>query len=112
MPRGGKRKGAGMKPGTKHKRTLEWESFGRILLSEGVAKARTELMKLKGEKFLYHFEKFVSYFQVKKPVSFDLTVSSPDVRDLLKMSDRELDDFIKRFEKSEQQSPIDDGKDD
>lgn len=65
MKRGGKRPGSGKKKGSRHVRTLEWESFGKIILSEGLGKAITELRKLRGEKYLYHYEKFICYFKPK-----------------------------------------------
>lgn len=97
MPRGGRRKGAGKKPGTKHKKSLEWESFGRILLSEGVAKAKDELMKLNGDKYLHHFERFVSYFQVKQPQTFGVDVTGTLDHVDFNVTKEELQEFVEKF---------------
>ncbi|HRJ28567.1 MAG TPA: hypothetical protein PLV21_07425 [Cyclobacteriaceae bacterium] len=94
--RGGKRPGAGKKKGSKHARTLLWEQFGRVVLSEGIAKALEELNKLKGEKYLYHFEKFLQYF---KPRNLDIGLSIEEPE----LSDSELDEKIKSLLKHYEQ---------
>lgn len=73
MAKGGKRPGAGKKPGSKHSRTIEWEEFGRTIIGEGLGKALAELNKLKGERYLYHYEKFLSYFQPRATQTIAIT---------------------------------------
>jgi hypothetical protein len=86
--RGGKRPGAGKKKGSKHARTILWEQFGKVVLTEGISKALEELNKLKGEKYLYHFEKFLQYFKPRN-IDIGLTIDEPE------LTEKELDNKIK-----------------
>lgn len=97
MNRGGKRPGAGKKKGSKHQKTIEWESFGQTVLSSGLTKALFELNKLKGEKYLYHYEKFLSYFQPR--ATQNISISSNPIKMFLEMSPKERGQHISKLNK-------------
>lgn len=109
--RGGKRRKAGRPKGSANKKTLLWNEFGEKLMSQGTARAQKILDKSDDATFMIYFLKLAEFFRPKARQSMDVTFANPDVRDLIKMNDQELDEFIKRFE-SEQQTSSDDGKDD
>lgn len=49
--------------GSVNKRIREWNQFGQVILSEGLDRALIELKKLKGEKYLQAYERFLHYFK-------------------------------------------------
>ena len=68
MAKGGKREGAGNKPGNKHKKTLEWEALGDMLLGSGATNAlniMNDMAKSDPEKFLRQYSLLLEYFKPK-----------------------------------------------
>lgn len=61
----GHQKTGGIKKGQKQQRTLEWEQFGKDLLTLGLPRVMEILQDLEDEKFMYHYEKYLEYFKPK-----------------------------------------------
>lgn len=61
----GHKKVGGVTKGTKQKRTIEWEAFGRELLEKGLPRALEILQTCEDEQFMHHFEKYLEYFRPK-----------------------------------------------
>lgn len=56
---------AGKPPGTKSKKTLEWEEFGRELLEKGMPRALDILSTCEDEDFMNNFTSLIEYFKPK-----------------------------------------------
>lgn len=61
----GHKRFGGTKKGTKQKRTLEWERFGKELLEHGVSRAIRIMEKSGDKQFMFYFEKYLEYFKPK-----------------------------------------------
>lgn len=59
----GRKKTGGKKKGSKNKRTLEWEEFGRQLLEFGLPRAMDILESAPDDKFMPYFDKLLEYFK-------------------------------------------------
>ena len=63
--RGGYRPNAGSKPGSKKKKTIEWERLGKFLTETGAERALTVMGKMEDEKFIDVYMKMLEYFKPK-----------------------------------------------
>ena len=57
---------AGKPKGTKNSKTLEWEEFGKELLSSGTIKAKLILESADPDTFMKYFIQLVEYFAPKQ----------------------------------------------
>ncbi len=63
--RGGYRPNAGSKPGSKKKKTVEWERLGKFLTETGAERALEVMGKMEDEKFIDVYMKMLEYFKPK-----------------------------------------------
>lgn len=51
--------------GTKSKKTVEWEEFGRNLLEYGLPRAMEIMQDADNDKFMFYFGNLIEYFKPK-----------------------------------------------
>lgn len=73
--RGGYRPNAGSKPGSKKKKTLEWENFGKKVLDQGMPRFLEILKDSDDEQFAKVFIQIIEYF---KPKLARTEIKNPD----------------------------------
>jgi hypothetical protein len=100
MPRikkkhGGVRKNAGKPRGTKHKKTLQWEEFGKQLLDNGLPRAMRILNRTSNERFMSYFLKLLEYFKPRAQ-RIELTNENP-ISIFLNMTAAQRSEYIKNL---------------
>lgn len=65
MPKGHTNNPNGRPAGGKNQKTLEWEAFGKELMTKGVTRASKILETCDEEKFMQYFTNLTEYFQPK-----------------------------------------------
>lgn len=94
----GNRHGKGRRKGSKSKRVVEWEQFGRQLLDDGLPRVQRILKSSNDEMFMRHFLDLVAYFKPKPKQVHEVELETVNpIKLFLAMDPGQREDYLKKL---------------